>query len=250
MGEAASGAPTYPSAPHTGTTTLCFATASGAAAIASVVFTLWPDLDLITADAFYLGAKQFIGQREWSIGALRQVALAAFVACCTLSVAGIVFSRILSRQWLGLDFTRWIFFAACLTLGPGLVTNVIFKDQWGRARPHQVVEFGGAHAFTPPLLPSNQCDRNCSFVSGEASSMFMIFFAAAFVFRRRARALFMAGIAAGTLTGLIRMAQGAHFLSDVIFAGVLMALTAAAVNALFRSIAGARHGTLLAVRKQ
>ena len=31
------------------------------------------------------------------------------------------------------------------------------------------------------------------------------------------------------MTGLIRISQGAHFMSDVVFSGVFMALTAAAV---------------------
>jgi lipid A 4'-phosphatase len=40
-----------------------------------------------------------------------------------------------------------------------------------------------------------------------------------------ARALIGAGRIAGLAAGLVRMAQGAHCLSDVVFAGVFMVLT-------------------------
>ena len=67
--------------------------------------------------------------------------------------------------------------------------------------------------------------------------VFAVFFAAAFLYRRKATVLLAAGIAAGTLDGLIRMAEGGHFLSDVVFAGVLMALTTVAVDFVFQSAA-------------
>jgi lipid A 4'-phosphatase len=66
--------------------------------------------------------------------------------------------------------------------------------------------------------------------------MFMVFFAAAFLFPLRSRGLVAVGIAAGALAGLIRMSQGGHFLSDVVFAGIAMALTAVFTYQLFRKI--------------
>ena len=45
--------------------------------------------------------------------------------------------------------------ALALLLGPGLMVNVLFKDQWGRARPGQVTEFGGTARFTPAWIPSD-----------------------------------------------------------------------------------------------
>ena len=33
-------------------------------------------------------------------------------------------------------------------IGSGLIANWYFKDQWGRARPIQVKEFGGEKEFT------------------------------------------------------------------------------------------------------
>ncbi len=87
------------------------------------------------------------------------------------------------------------------------------------------MEFGGTKAFTPPLVIAGQCPRNCSFVSGEAASTYSVFYAGAALVPQWSVALLVIGTLGGLLTGLLRMAQGAHFLSDVIFAGVFMALT-------------------------
>ena len=107
----------------------------------------------------------------------------------------------------------------------------------GRGR-FQIVEFGGTKSYTPPLTPSDQCAHNCSFVAGEASTIYVTFFALAFLFPSRGRQLIAAGIVAGSLAGLVRMAQGAHFLSDVIFAGVTMALTTVALYIVFEGTGG------------
>lgn len=132
----------------------------------------------------------------------------------------------------GLAQARWWFLIAVLAVGPGLVANVVLKDNWGRARPRSVVEFGGTKHFTPALIPARECARNCSFVSGEASSAFVPFFAAALLLPQFRRALFGAGLAAGFGAGLIRISQGGHFLSDILFAGIFMALTASTLHIL------------------
>jgi lipid A 4'-phosphatase len=95
-----------------------------------------------------------------------------------------------------------------------------------------VAEFGGEKLFTPALVPSRECQRACSFVSGEAASTFVAFYAAALVIPRWSLLLVAAGTVGGLATGLIRVSQGAHFLSDVIFAGVFMAATVLIVHRL------------------
>lgn len=55
--------------------------------------------------------------------------------------------------------------------------------------------------------------------------MFAAFFALALLLPQYRRGLLAAGLAAGLLAGAVRITQGAHFLSDVLFAGIFMALT-------------------------
>jgi len=154
-----------------------------------------------------------------------------FVAFATLIVS--VRVALARRKWLGLDQARCAFMIAVLFVGPGVVANLILKDNVGRARPRDVIEFGGTKAFTPPLVLSQECPRNCSFVSGEASSMFAAFFALALLLPQYRLGFLLTGIAAGALAGAVRIVQGAHFLSDVLFAGLFMALTVSLLHIVF-----------------
>jgi len=123
---------------------------------------------------------------------------------------------------------RWrraaAFVMLVVLLGPGLLVNVVFKDHWGRARPAQVDVFGGKARFTPAWVVSDQCRKNCSFVCGDASVGYALL-AFAF-FCRRPRLWLGIGIGAGSALGLMRMGQGGHFLSDVIFSFYAVYFTA------------------------
>ncbi len=222
--------------------------ALGVAALFGAVVCVLPSLDITVASLFYGNDHEFVGNESAAVGALRQAFKLLCVTFCVAAVVGLALTRGNARTWLGLRFVHWLFLVICLALGPGIVANLILKDHWGRARPYQIAEFGGVKTFTPALKPADQCDRNCSFVSGEASAIFAPFFAVAVLYRRRAPMLLALGLTAGTLDGLVRMSQGGHFLSDVVFAGVLMALTTVVVDFIFQSAAqvdGAQNWTSL-----
>lgn len=196
-----------------------------AGAIAGAVFLAVPEIDLAAARAFHAPDTGFVGRRLGWVEALRQAFVVIYFGAIALCLAGLALTWRARRQWLRFGSRQWLFVAACLAAGPGLVANLVFKNQWGRARPAQIVEFGGAKAFTPPLLIADQCRRNCSFVSGEAASTYVTFYAGAALVPQWSAALVIAGTLGGLAAGLVRMSQGAHFLSDVVFAGVFMALT-------------------------
>jgi lipid A 4'-phosphatase len=127
-----------------------------------------------------------------------------------------------------------------MVIGPGLLVNTLFKDQWGRARPSQIEEFGGTKQFTRAAIPADQCEKNCSFVSGHASVGFF-FLAFAYVWPRRRVFWLAAGTGLGLGIGLVRIMQGGHFFSDVIFCGIVVYLSARVLHAvLFRPASGSR----------
>ena len=120
-----------------------------------------------------------------------------------------------------------LFFVLLLALGPGLVVNVILKDNLGRARPREVVEFGGNYQFSQ-VWQRGDTGKNSSFPSGHASAAFYLM-APWFILRRKKRALamtfLMLGLTYGSLVGAARILQGGHFLSDVLWAGGLVYIT-------------------------
>jgi lipid A 4'-phosphatase len=205
--------------------------------IAGILFSIFPQIDLGISALFYRDGS-FFGKINPGAEALRAAVLLINVLICAAAIAGLSIATILKGPWLGVSVAKWLFLAICLAVGPGLVCNYGLKNNRGRARPSQIAEFGGTKAYSPPLTPSDQCSRNCSFVAGEASTIYIAFFAGAFIFPNRARKLIAAGIAAVSAAGLLRMSQGAHFFSDVIFSGVIMAITAGVIQLLFMAIGG------------
>jgi lipid A 4'-phosphatase len=214
----------------------------GAAALA--VFTIAPGIDLAIERFFYAGNGQFVGNQLTLFWLLRLGFNVFFYATCVVTIVGLIIAARTASTWLGLGVRKWLFIALCLVTGPLVVANIGFKDHWGRARPRDVVEFGGEKAFTPAFPPSNQCKYNCSFVSGEASSIFIVLFAGVFLFGSHSRKFVALAIVLGGLAGLTRMAQGGHFLSDVVYAGVLMAVTAGSVQLLFDTLEAERPKAL------
>jgi lipid A 4'-phosphatase len=65
-----------------------------------------------------------------------------------------------------------IYLLGSFLIGPGLISNLLLKDDWGRPRPNSIAQFSGTAPFEPWWRPSEACKRNCSFVSGEASDAF------------------------------------------------------------------------------
>jgi len=129
-----------------------------------------------------------------------------------------------------------LFVAVFLALGPGLVVNTVLKDNWGRPRPAEIVQFGGTETYRPAWSPGEP-KQGRSFPSGHAAIGFFLM-APFFVLRRRApglaRKALAAGILYGTMMGLARMIQGGHYLTDVIWSGVLVYITGLVLYYLFR----------------
>ncbi|MBP9743359.1 MAG: phosphatase PAP2 family protein [Burkholderiales bacterium] len=127
---------------------------------------------------------------------------------------------------VGMLFTRLkkvaLIILLSLALGPGLVINVVFKDHWGRPRPYQVIRDG--ETFLPVWQPNfNQINDN-SFPCGHASIGFFLgvpFLACG----QRKRGLII-GLIAGGFVGVVRMLQGGHYLSDVVFCGIFVWMAA------------------------
>ncbi len=125
-----------------------------------------------------------------------------------------------------------LFLILTLAIGSGVITHAILKDHWGRPRPKQVIEFGGKQEFRPFYKPNpfHQPEKSASFPCGHCSVGFFFFTFVILGWRLRKRWLVYSGwilsIGLGTLLGLTRIAQGGHFLSDVLMSALIMWLSA------------------------
>jgi lipid A 4'-phosphatase len=138
-----------------------------------------------------------------------------------VSVAGLaVFAASFGNERFRSHRRAALYLVLVMMMGPGLLTNTVFKQHWGRPRPRDLVEFGGQHEYVKPWVKSPSPNGH-SFPSGHAASGFYLL-TPYFLLRRRSRryaaAFFALGLAYGSWVGLARMIQGAHFLSDVLWA--------------------------------
>lgn len=119
-----------------------------------------------------------------------------------------------------------VFIILAVALGPGLIVNTLLKDHLGRARPNELVEYGGQYAFTQPWQPGPAAP-NSSFPSGHAAIAFALLLPW-FIWRdsRRsvAAAFLSSGLLFGSLVGLARLLQGGHYLTDVLWSGGIVYL--------------------------
>ncbi|MGB6542419.1 MAG: PAP2 family protein, partial [Xanthobacteraceae bacterium] len=74
--------------------------------------------------------------------------------------------------------------------------------------------------------PRSACAANCSFIAGEPSGAFWTLAPAALAPPQWRPLAYGAALVFGAGVGVLRMAAGAHFFTDVAFAGVFMFLVA------------------------
>jgi len=193
---------------------------AGATGLA-LVFVLASGIDLWFSGLFYSESAGFYLRNAWWVRLLYEM-VHPLAGILILALLAALVYNLVRRRTVGSFNTRTVLYLLTVfALGPGLVVNVVFKSEWGRARPRDIVEFGGERAFTPAFVISDQCERNCSFPSGHSSIPFALS-AFAFAFWRRRRMFYTGAAVFGGLVGLGRIVQGAHFLSDVAFSGIFV----------------------------
>lgn len=175
---------------------------------------LWPQLD-IAAAAYFLQPSPPINPAQWKwVELVNEYVPDIFRTLALLSLLGWILVSLL-RRWRRAGIAL-AFVGISLLLGPGFVTWAV-KEHTLRARPFDVVEFGGDRQFTPALTQAQQCTDNCAFTSGHVACGF--FFASLMLLDpRRRRRWIAAGLVLGGLVSVARMSVGAHWLSDALWA--------------------------------
>ncbi len=196
------------------------------ALVVGVVFGIYPELDLKLAALFF--------DPQTRSFPLKASAWAAFVrdAAMWITWAMVIpaLGALALKMWrpdrpLLISGRAILFLLTTLVLSSVVLSNVVFKSYWGRPRPVVVTQFNTGEfnrlAFVPWWDPRGGCARNCSFFSGEGSAAFWAVAPAALAPPAFRPLAYVAAMAFGTATGVMRMAFGGHFFTDIAAAGIV-----------------------------
>lgn len=199
------------------------------------------------ADANALVCGHFTAPSDWGLPELRQ-AFQTLPAAVAIVVAAML-ARDLSSGLRWKDVRVRFETAALITLaiGPGLIVNALLKNHWGRPRPRATDLFGGHLPFVPAGELTSYCHSNCSFVSGEASSIFWLLCLVPLFPRHLRMRVGVILAAVAVLTSGLRVAFGGHYLSDVVLGG-LSTLVVFSCLAVVIEYATARHRVTIKAR--
>ncbi len=200
-------------------------TVLSASLLMALVPLVWPGVDLAVS-AFFMQAQPPITPAQWLwVEWVNEYTPDVFRTTAIVFLLGWIIASVVSRfrrHALTLAFVGF-----SIALGPGLATWAL-KEHTLRARPMDVVAFGGTRQFTPAFVQANQCSDNCAFTSGHAACGF--FLASLMLLSPRRRWRWVAtGVVLGLAVSVARVSVGAHWLSDVLWAFPLTLLVSGLV---------------------
>lgn len=192
----------------------------------SLTFAWWPELDLRASSLFYRDGRFRMAESWWT--QVLHESVGYFICIGLAAVVGVyAFNKLARRNVCRVDAKVIGYLLSVLILGAGLTVNVALKNNFGRARPRNVAQFGGVRQFTPAFVVADECATNCSFSSGDgAGACFALALALAL---GRRRLLLVAAAAFAIVVSFARIASGAHFLSDTVVSLFVMWIAADAL---------------------
>lgn len=195
------------------------------------IFKTWPEIDLYIANLFFDGKKFPLSMEYTAI--IKIIDRFIEFGCIALWITFIVKLAKKEHKNHGLKYTplmRKLVYVSSVGLLGSVGAVHFIKRYIMRCRPNYIELFGGPSPFTE-IWMRNMSDavnasKCVSFVSGHSAIGFLIY-AIAFTLPTNKRFKFiLLGTLVGCLFGFIRMIQGQHFLSDVIFSGYVVYFSA------------------------
>ena len=191
--------------------------------IFTLLFVMFPTLDIHISNYFFIDGK-FISEKYTFIKILRSNLKTIMIVIPILSLILLLVFVFVKKNYFNKNYNlRFKFALIGFVIGPilgcGLIANLYFKDTWGRARPAYVVEFGGEKKYSRPFIKSDQCYKNCSWISGETSGAFSLMFGSLLL---RNHLFLVCNYILGLLVFFCRLSMGGHFFSDNIYAFFFM----------------------------
>ncbi|MDF1879348.1 phosphatase PAP2 family protein [Sulfurimonas sp. SAG-AH-194-C20] len=188
--------------------------------LASALFIFYPLIDIYTSslffeDGFYLRGSFY--ERLFYKSVPIMVSTTALG-----SIAIFTYNYYKKKNILGINKRVIIYLLLVLSLAPGLIVNSLLKEEWGRARPMDIVEFGSTKQFTPAFIISDQGGN--SFSSGHGAAAFSVL-GFALLARKRRQFWTTLALAYGVAVSFARIIGGGHFLSDSVTSFFIVYIT-------------------------
>jgi len=178
--------------------------------ILSLLFIFFPQIDLDAASFFYDGESFILKGTPFEVFFFQSVRV--ITGFMILSYLFIIVHYFITKQTIfNISKKVLLYIFLVLSIAPGLIVNSVLKEHMGRARPVDIVQFGGNKEFTPAFIPSNQGGN--SFTSGHAAAAFSLTGFALLASRKRQLWMGVA-LSYGVAVIIARMGAGGHFLSD------------------------------------
>jgi len=193
--------------------------------VTSAVFVLFPQLDIMIAKLFWQDGG-FQANKNPVLDWIRMFLIRAMWLFMLLSFLGLGFAVFLGKN-RNIPVRIWAYPFVVSLIGPLLLVNTVLKNNWGRARPISIREFGGELDFTPAYYLSDQCITNCSFTSGEGGAIATVAIVTGVLLWRNVKRkwLMFWGLSALFVLGAgLRVIKGQHFFSDTILSALFCAL--------------------------
>ncbi len=189
----------------------------------TVLFILYPYLDINISKFFFVDGS-FISEKYTFIKDMRSILKILMILIPVFCLFFLILISLekfkKSKIKYNLRFRMALLgFVIGPIIGCGLIANLYFKDTWGRARPAYIIEFGGEKNYSQPFIKSDQCYKNCSWISGETSGAFSLMFGSLIL---RNHIFILCNYILGLLVFFCRLSMGGHFFSDNIYAYFFM----------------------------
>jgi lipid A 4'-phosphatase len=186
--------------------------------LTSFLFLAFPAIDLWFSGLFYDPGNGFLVSRLKAFTAFRDILRDGTADIVIVAIAVVLIKLVWPHRRTLLNPRDIVFIVSTLAIGPGIITNLIFKSNWGRPRPVRVTDFGGDLPFVGVWKITDYCASNCSFISGEGSSAIWLLTLAVLLPARWRTTGIKVLLAFAAAFSLNRVAFGGHFLSDVLLA--------------------------------
>ncbi len=188
--------------------------------VISGLFVALPNIDVTVSRYFFKAGSFYISYNPYWV-ALRNFHRLSQWYLLGSMVAFVVLYALWRRPLSIIAPHKVVYIVLVYAIGPGALVHSL-KPLMGRARPRDMVEFGGSADFTPVWQLADMCHQSCSFPSGESSAaaaMLPLLILVPVRFRLAAAVILIPVL---VLVSLNRVFMGAHFLSDVAISWLLM----------------------------